>query len=61
MAYDPPTRTLTTTYAVSTTGDRWFQTQNNDATMAKQLQACKNLVGKGADDSDVGSETTVSS
>ena len=60
LGYNPPTRTLTTTYAVSTSGDRWFQTQNNNASMADQLSTCKTLVGVGATDEEVGSETVAS-
>ena len=57
LGYDPSARTLSVSYAVSTTADRWFIPVNTNETMAKQLAECNKLVGKGADDEDVGSET----
>ena len=59
--YEPSKRTLTTTYAVHTTGDRLFIPElAPDATMAKQLSQCQALVGTGKDDATVTSEVVVS-
>ena len=56
IGYDPSARTLSVSYAVSTTGDRWFIPFNWNDTMANQLAECNKLVGTDADGNDVGSE-----
>lgn len=61
MGYLPSERTLTTTYAVHTTGDRFFIPElAPDATMAKQLAQCQAVIGKGKDGATVASEDVVS-
>ena len=59
-AYDPPTRTLTTTYAVPVADSRWFIPFNSDDTTANQLAQCQKLVGTGKDDSVIASESVAS-
>ena len=57
LGYDPSARTLSVTYYVDKTNQRWFIPFNTDDTTAKQLSQCNKLVGKDASDEDVGSET----
>lgn len=58
--YRPSERTLTTTYFVSKTGDRFFIPESApNATMANQLAQCESLVGTGKDGATVASETVV--
>ena len=59
LGYSPTDRTLTVSYAVNKTGERWFIPFNSNDTTAKQLAECKKLVGTGASDAEVGSETVV--
>ena len=58
--YEPSERTLTTTYFVSKTGDRFFIPElAPDASMANQLAQCQALVGTGKDDAVVATEQVV--
>ena len=56
LGYNPAERTLSVTYAVPTTGDRWFIPWNWQDTMPNQLAQCNKLVGTDKDGNDVGSE-----
>ena len=59
LGYSPKERTLSVSYAVSTSGDRWFRPVNSNDTMANQLAECNRLVGTDKDGNDVGSEVVV--
>ena len=56
--YEPSKRTLTTTYMVSTTNDRYFIPEKAPyASMANQLAQCQAVIGTGKDGATVASET----
>ena len=58
--YRPSERTITTTYMVSKTNDRYFIPERApDASMANQLAQCQALVGTGKDGATVASEEVV--
>ena len=57
LAYSPDTRTITTEYVVSTTGDKLFIPMlAPEATNAEQLAQNQSLIGTGASDAVVASE-----
>lgn len=58
--YRPTERTLTTTYAVPASGDRYFIPQNAPyASMSAQLTQCQAVIGTGKDGATVASEVVV--